>query len=218
MAKTKSFFVGDVKGGQHVGYRLFFGDLAEARGFNDDDKRKYSLTVLIPKEDKAGIKRVKDAVKAAIDSTDWSAKAKAQVLKTAFDDDNGYNDYAILKDGDLWNARAVDEGKEAYPQREGHYTLKMSRKESFGPPAVVDADANPIPAMHIDGEVQRGYWINVNAQVYCYDFQGKKGVSMQFDAVQKVREDEVFGQSNPFEPVDFGDDTGDDPFSDLDES
>jgi len=212
MAKTKSFFIGDLKGGQYTGYRMFFGDLAEPRGFSEDAAKKYSVTVLIPKTDKAGIKRIKDAVTAAVNATDWSEKAKKQVLKTCFDED-AYNDYAILKDGDAWNERAAEEGKEPYPQREGHYTVKCSRKDSFGAPAVFDADASPIPVIQIAGEIQRGYWINVNAQVYCYDFNGKKGAAMQFDAVQKVREDEIFGQTNPFESLDLDGDE-DDVFGD----
>jgi len=204
MAKNKNaFFIGDLKEGQFVGYRLAFApNLAEARGFNEEDNRKFDVTVLIPKTDKAGIKRIKDAINGAIDKTDWSAAAKTQVKKTAWDFD-AYNDYCIMKDGDAKNERAKDEEKTEYTQRDGHYTLKATRKESFGPPTVVDKDAEPIPGIELKGAIQSGYWVNVSANVYCYDFNGKKGVSLQFDAVQLVKEGEIFGQSNPFEAIDI---------------
>lgn len=208
MAKQKNaFFIGDLKEGNRLGYRLAFNpNLAEARGFKsatgEESARKFDVTVLIPKTDKAGIKRIKDAVNKAIDSTDWSAAAKAQVKKVAWDFD-AYNDYCVMKDGDEKNARAKDEEKTEYEQRAGHYTLKATRKDSFGPPSVVNANAEPIPSIELKGAIQAGYWVNVSANVYCYDFNGKKGASIQFDAVQLVKEDEIFGQSNPFEALDI---------------
>jgi len=206
MAKKQfKFFVGEVdSNGQYTGYRLAFKpNLATPRAFNDGDTEKYDLTLIVPKTDKAGIKRIKDAVNGAIDATDWSAKAKQQVKKTAFEDADGFGEYALLKDGDARNERAEDEGATTYDQRAGCYTLKLTRKASFGPPIVVDADAQPIPSMSIEGAIMAGYWVNVQAIIYCYDYQGKKGVSIQFDAVQVVKADDVFGQSNPFEAVEI---------------
>lgn len=203
MAKQQNkFFLGNKDAaGQYIGYRLAFApNIAEARAFNEGDTKKYDVTLLIPKTDKAGIKRLQDAVNAAIDATDWSAKAKQQVKKVAWDTD-AYNDYSILKDGDARNERSAEEGANTYEQRAGHYTVKLTRKESFGPVGCYTADAQKIPDIEKAGAFMAGYWVNVNANVYCYDFNGKKGVSLQFDAVQLVKEDEIFGVENPFEVV-----------------
>lgn len=209
MAKNQNkFFLGNLDAtGQYTGYRLAFKpNIAEARAFNEGDTPKFDVTLLIPKTDKAGLKRLRDAVDAAIDATDWSAKAKQQVKKVAWDTD-AFNDNSVIKDGDAKNERAAEEGASTYEQRAGHYTVKLTRKESFGPVGCFNADAVKIPEIEKAGAFQAGYWVNVSAQVYCYDFNGKKGVSLQFDAVQLIREDDIFGMDNPFSAVEVPDAT-----------
>lgn len=181
--------------------RCVYPTLANPKSFTDDESQaKYSIKVIIPKEDKEFVAKFKTWVKSQIDGTDWSATMKKQVLKTAFDSDNGYNDNCVLKDGDHINQRRVDEDKDPVEAYENHYIISANRKGSFGPPLVVGTSAKPLGMDMIESEIIGGYWVNVQVSGYCYS-KPKAGVSIQLQAVQKVREDDPFGRDNPFEQV-----------------
>ena len=175
-----------------------FPNLAEAKAFVEGTEGKFNIKMLIPKDDKEFVKNFKEWVKIQIDATDWSATQKKQVFKTAFDSDNGYNDNCALKDGDHVNARRVDEDKDPYDFYAGHYLISANRKGSFGPPLVVGTNAESILLPNIKSEIVGGYWVNVQVGSYCYS-KPKAGVSIQLLAVQKIKEDVAFGQTNPFD-------------------
>lgn len=184
--------------------RCVYPNLHEPKAFTEGDLGKYSTKFVIPKSDKAQIKKLTDAIKAAIKGADgWSAAVKTQVQKTALDQDP-YNDYCIIKDGDEINARRVDEGKEAQEAYAGNIVVGASRSPKIGPPTVVDKDNNNIPVGLIAGEIIGGYYINVQVEVYCYS-KPKQGCTLSLQAVQKVSEAERFGASSPFEALEESD-------------
>ena len=182
-------------------YRCVFPTLGEPKSFAEGDAGKYSIKVLIPKTDKAGYKKALDFITESVNECgEWKAPVKAQVIKTAKDFDNGLNDNCVLKDGDLINEQRVNQDKSPVEAYKGHWVISAGRKASFGAPLVVGKDAQQIPAAMIDAMIQPGYHVNAQVSAYCYS-KPKFGITLQLQAVQLVKEDEVFGRENPFEAV-----------------
>jgi len=175
-----------------------------------EEQAKYGIKFLVPKGDKAVIDNIKAFLKANVDNVDkWSKTAKAQVYKTAIDQDP-YNDNCVIKDGDKINARRLDEEKEAVAAYEGHIVIGANRNQKKGPPVVVDRNNEPIDKGLIAGEIVSGYWVNAYVDAYCYN-KPKNGITLSLYAVQKVKEDEVFGQPSPFDVVEGDDEEEDEP-------
>lgn len=209
MAKQKQVIVKNV--------RCLYPSLAEPKAFEGqtEEQAKYGIKFLIPKSDKETVALLKTYVNDTIAAhPKWPATVKKQVQKIAFDVDP-YTDNAILKDGDALNQRREDEGKEKLPAYEGHFVVGAKRNRKIGPPTVVDAKAQNIPQGLIAGEIQSGYWVNLALASYCYD-KPKQGITLSLNAVQLVKQDEVFGSESPFEALEgteFADDTESDaPF------
>lgn len=184
-------------------YRCMYPALVSPKGFEGSDP-KYGITLLIPKSDKAGAKLIMDFVESQVGATNWKPTVKAQVKKVAKDNSDGYKDNAILKDGDKLNERREGEDKAPLDAYYNHYRLTLKRTASFGAPLVVDENAEPVDSMLLADTVKSGYWVKVQIQAYCYP-SPKPGVTLQLLGVQFIKEDEVFGQTNPFEAVDPGD-------------
>ena len=202
MAKTKSLIIKNV--------RCLYPALDAPKAFEGqtEEQAKYGIKILIPKSDKVAVAAIKEFVNGSItDHAKWPATVKKQVQKIAFDADP-YVDNAILKDGDALNTRREDEGKEKLSAYAGHYVIGAKRNRKIGPPTVVNAAAQNIPAGLIAGEIQSGYWINIQLSAYCYD-KPKQGITLSLNAVQLVKTDEVFGAESPFsalEETEFVDD------------
>jgi hypothetical protein len=174
----------------------------------EEKDAKYSITMLIPKTDKGAHKALVDFLKESVNSTDLKKPLKDQAIKQALDTDKGFNDYAIVKDGDEINARRADEGKSPVEGYEGHYVVKAAKKGSFGMPGVYGQDAKPMQPGDIKTMITSGFWVNVEVSAYVYSTP-KVGVSLQLSAVQLVKRDTAFGQSNPFDAVESVDENGD---------
>jgi len=182
--------------------RCNYPSLDKAQKFNADDENeegKYTIEVLIPKKDKETIAAIKTYVTNIIQKSDKLKVGQKQAAKKkALDWADAYNVYAILKDGDKQNEKREAEEKEVRVQYKDHMILRLKKKESNGRPLVVDEQATQIPDMSIREEIQSGYWVNVAFSAFAYAYQGNPGVSVSLSGVQKVKEDEVFGQENPF--------------------
>jgi len=192
-------------------YRCVYPALASAKTFGEqtEDQAKYSVRILIPKSDKEGVKKIYDFITAQVNTMNWKAPVKAQVLKVAEDNSDGYKDNAIVKDGDALNDKRAAEDKDPVDAYVGHYVVGMNRRASFGRPFLADENAVAIPELQLQEAFKGGYWIKVQASAYCYS-QPKAGVTLQLGGAQFIRKDEVFGQSNPFEPVEIDDIEDDD--------
>lgn len=136
---------------------------------------KYSVTLLIPKSDKATMAKIQDAMVEARENFCKKNGAAALPAKPSH----------TLHDGD-----GLRPGGEPFgPECKGCWVITVSAKESQKP-VVVDAFGNQItdPA-----EVYSGCYGRASINFYGYNKAGKKGLSAGLLAVQKLHDGEPFG-------------------------
>ena len=130
---------------------------------------RYSVSVLIPKDDKETIKAINDAVDAAIEE----GIAKFGGIKP--------NKAAIklpLRDGD------TEREDEAYA---GHWFINANSKTA---PQIVDKAVKPI----LDrDEVYSGCYARVSLNFYAFNSNGNKGIACGLGNIQKIRDGESLG-------------------------
>lgn len=171
--------------------RFSYVNIFKSRSFHEGQDAKYSICLLIPKEDKATIKKIKAAIEEAIQdgvSSKWGGK-KPSNLKLP------------LRDGDEERA---DEAEEY----EGMYFLNASSKSK---PGIVDKDLNEI----LDpDEVYSGCWGRASINFYAFNTNGNKGIGAGLNNIQKVKDGDHLGSARASAESDFGDgfkaDDGDD--------
>ena len=130
---------------------------------------KYSVSVLIPKDDTETI----NAVNAAIDAAIEEGIAKFGGKKP--------NKAAIkipLRDGD------VERDDEAY---KGCYFINANSKT---PPQIVDKNVKPIMDR---GEVYSGCFARVSLNFFAFNSNGNKGVACGLGNIQKIKDGEPLG-------------------------
>jgi hypothetical protein len=131
---------------------------------DDEGKKFYKACLLIPKKDKATVKKIEDAVEAAIVAK-WGSK-KPKGLKLP------------LRDG--------DDEKDA-PEFENMLFLNCKSKSK---PGLLNASREEILD---EAEVYSGAWGKVSINFYAYDRADGKGVAVGLNAIQKLKDDENLG-------------------------
>jgi hypothetical protein len=130
---------------------------------------KYSVSVLIPKDDKKTIAAINQAVDEAITEgigKFGGKKPNKAALKLP------------LRDGD------TERDDEAY---KGHYFVNANSKAA---PQVVDRKVQPI----IDrDEIYSGVYARVSLSFYAFNSNGNKGVACGLGNIQKIRDGEMLG-------------------------
>ena len=130
---------------------------------------KYSVSVLIPKNDKETINAINAAIDAAIEegiSKFGGKKPNKAAIKLP------------LRDGD------TERDDEAY---RGHFFINAN---SNTPPQIVDRSVKPI----LDrGEVYSGCFARVSLNFFAFNSNGSKGVACGLGNIQKVRDGEPLG-------------------------
>lgn len=144
------------------------GDIIEGRA------KKYSVMLLIPKKDKATIRKLRAAQEEALEAgvaTKFGGKLPKIWKDTIHDCD---------EEDDL----------EKYPEREGHWRMSVSANEKYAP-RVVDRQLNPVmDAM----DVYSGCYCRVSLNAYAYKHpKSGPGVSFGLNNVQKLRDGEQLG-------------------------
>jgi len=161
--------------------RFSYAHVFEPTSMNEDEPKKYSTAILIPKKDKKTIAAIEAAVKAATEegkNKKFGGKIPG-VLKLP------------LRDG--------DEEKPDDETYAGHYFLNASSNRK---PGVVDADLNPI--MDKDEFYSGCYG---RASINFFAFAGKaKGIAVGLNNVQKLEDGENLGGGGSSAEDDFGDD------------
>lgn len=174
--------------------RFSYVNIFKSRSFHEGQDAKYSICLLIPKEDKATIKKIKAAIEEAIQdgvSSKWGGK-KPSNLKLP------------LRDGDEERA---DEAEEY----EGMYFLNAS---SNSKPGIVDKDLNEI----LDpDEVYSGCWGRASINFYAFNTNGNKGIGAGLNNIQKVKDGDHLGSARASAESDFGDGFSDDSDDDSDD-
>ncbi|MDQ7790451.1 MAG: DUF2815 family protein, partial [Clostridia bacterium] len=101
---------------------MSYVNVFEPRAMSDDQDKKYSICVLIPKSDVATLRKIKAAVDAAkaAGASMWGGKIPGN-LKLP------------LRDGDV--------DRPDQPEYAGHYFLNANSKQK---PGIVDKNVNPI--------------------------------------------------------------------------
>jgi len=187
--------------------RCIYPNLTEAKAYKNG-KPKYSISFIFPKKDKERYKEISDIIKSEVANSNLKEGQKKQALKQALDFNEGTNKYCLIKDGDIVNLQRGDlADKEPIPAFEGQYVVKFPRPKDFGVARVVDRSNNKIELGDIRSKIQSGYWVNlaVTARVYVSKESGEAGVAFTLQGVQFVKEDEIFGVSNPFEAFEDAD-------------
>ena len=130
---------------------------------------RYSVSVLIPKDDKETIKAINDAVDAAIEEG---------IAKFGGKKPNKAAIKLPLRDGD------TEREDEAYA---GHWFINANSKTA---PQIVDKAVKPI----LDrDEVYSGCYARVSLNFYAFNSNGNKGIACGLGNIQKIRDGESLG-------------------------
>ena len=178
-AKTTKVVTGKV--------RLSYAHIFQPFAGEDGKEKKYSVTLLIPKGDKATLSKMKDAIEAAkqLGTSKWGGKIPPNLKMP-------------VRDGD-----AERPDQEEY---KGMYFVNCSSKTK---PGVVDKDLNAI----LDPEeVYSGCYARASVNFYPFAVSGNKGVACGLNNIQKLADGDFLGgrtrAEDDFEA--WGDDGGDD--------
>lgn len=169
--------------------RLSYVHLFEPYSGADGQEPKFSVALLIPKSDKATIKKLRAAQQAALEAGK-DKRFGGKIPKNWSD---------TIHDGD------EEADLEKNPEYEGHWYLSVSSKTR---PGIVDRDVQPI----LDStEVYSGCYARVSLNAFPYSVSGKKGVSFGLNHVQKLADgDFLGGRSKAEDDFDALDDEDDD--------
>jgi hypothetical protein len=153
--------------------RFSYCNIFEPKAPQGGGEPKYSVTLLIPKADKATIEKIKTAMNEARDNFCNRNGANAIPAK--------YNH--TLHDGDGQRENGDDYG----PECAGCYVITVSSKQK---PVIVDAFRNEVTD---PGEVYSGCYGRAAINFYGYNSNGKKGVSAGLLSIQKLHDGDPFG-------------------------
>ena len=170
--------------------RLSYVTIAEPESINGGPE-KYSVAILIPKSDTATLKKIEDAIEAALQEGIGKFGGKIPprgALKLP------------LRDGD------TEREDEVYA---GHYFLNANSRNK---PQCVDAKRHPITDL---SEVYSGCYGRVVVDFFAFSASGNKGVACGLGPIQKLRDGEPLGGGVTAEDA-FGK-PDDDPFGDSDD-
>lgn len=158
--------------------RLSYVHLLEKHSFEgSQEEGKYSVSILIPKKEKATVEAIKEAIENAQNefaNTRWGGKAPKKITLP-------------LGDGD-------ERDDEAYA---GHWYINA---KSNAKPGVVDRDRNIITD---EEEVYSGMWGLVSVSFYGYDKGVNKGIAAAIDNVMKWKDDDRLGGGKESAEADF---------------
>lgn len=130
---------------------------------------RYSVSVLIPKDDKETVKAINDAVDAAIEEG---------IAKFGGKKPNKAAIKLPLRDGD------TEREDDAYA---GHWFINANSKTA---PQIVDKAVKPI----LDrDEVYSGCYARVSLNFYAFNSNGNKGIACGLGNIQKIRNGEPLG-------------------------
>ena len=151
--------------------RFSYLTVFKPKAFADGGQEKYSVVLLVPKDDKKTLQKIKKAIDDAMQEGIkdlWKGKKPANLWNP-------------LRDGD-------EEKADEHPEYEGMYflTAKSSTK-----PILLDEYKDEILD---ETELYSGCWGRANITFYPYD-NTTKGVAVALNALQKKRDDTPFGNA-----------------------
>lgn len=168
--------------------RLSYAHLFKPVALSEDQDPKYSVCLLIPKSDKATLKKINAAIEAAkqAGASLWGGKVPNN-LKTP------------LRDG--------DDERPDQPEYENCYFINASSKTA---PGVVDKDVQPILS---STEIYSGCYARASVNFYPFSKAGNKGIACGLNNVQKIADgDYLGGRSRAEDDFDAIEDDDDEDF------
>lgn len=160
--------------------RCSYVHLFEPIAQGEINEGKYTVSLIIPKEDKDTIKVVKQAIKNCFEANKDTKLKGVSIDKVA----------EVLHDGD--KDRPEDEAyKNSY-----YLSAKSSRK-----PVIWNSKGEQITDPN---EFYSGVWAKADITFYAYDQKINKGISVAINAVVKVKDDDALsGPTVSFSDFDF---------------
>ena len=139
----------------------------------DGGKPKYSVSLIIPKDDTATVNKIKAAIQAAYEEGQSKLKGNGKTVPPLSAIKNP------LRDGDL---EKPDDAAYA-----GCYFVNAN---SATAPGVVDADRQPIIER---SEVYSGVYGRASINFYAFNVNGNRGIACGLNNLQKIRDGEPLG-------------------------
>ena len=149
--------------------RLSYANVWEPKSVNGG-KEKYSVSIIIPKEDNKTMDEIKKAIDAAIEEGKGKFGGKIP---------NKASLKIPLRDGDIDR-----------PDDEAYKNSYFINANSLTPPQVVDKDVKPILE---HSEIYSGVYARVSINFYAFNSSGNKGIACGLGNIQKIRDGEPLG-------------------------
>lgn len=153
--------------------RFSYCNLFTPRAAQVGAEEKYSVTLIIPKSDKATVNKIKAAIEEA--KTAYLTKNGGKKLPGALK--------STMHDGDGDRPNGGEFGEEC----KGCYVMTVSSKNK---PVLVHADKTPLTEPQ---ELYSGCYGRAIINFYVYDTQGNKGVSAGLNGIMKLYDGEPLG-------------------------
>ena len=170
--------------------RFSFCHIWEPKSINGGDPR-YSMSVIIPKDDEDTVSRINGAIEAAYRDGESKLKGKGALPPLSAI-------HTPLRDGDL--DRPDD------PAYAGCWFLNANSDRA---PGIVDAHAQPILDRN---EVYSGCYGRVSLSFFAFNTNGNRGIACGLNNIQKLRDGEPLGGHLSAEQEFAGLDDGDEDF------
>ena len=150
---------------------------------------KYSVSLIIPKDDEATVKKIKAAIQAAYEEGQSKLKGNGRSVPPLSAIKNP------LRDGDIER-----------PDDKAYANSYFVNANSATAPGIVDKDRQPIIER---SEVYSGVYGRASISFYAFNVNGNKGIACGLNNLQKIRDGEPLGGKASAES-DFDTDDDDD--------
>ena len=165
--------------------RFSYAHVFEPSAINEDQDKKYSVSIIIPKKDKKTLKKIKAAIQEALE--EGKAKFGGSIPKK-------------------WK-NPLRDGDEEREDDENYEDCMFINAASQRKPGLVDENLDPI----MDKEdFYSGCYGRASVNFYPFNVSGNKGVACGLNNLQKLEDGEHLGGGATSAEDDFGDDSDDD--------
>ncbi len=155
-----------------VNTRFSYANIWDPKSINGG-KPKFSVSLIIPKDDTVTVNKIKAAIQAAYEEGQSKLKGNAKSVPPLSAIKNP------LRDGDL--ERPDD------PAYQNAYFINANSDTA---PGVVDKNLNPI----IDrSEIYSGVYGRASINLYAFNSNGNRGIACGLNNIQKIRDGEPLG-------------------------
>jgi len=134
---------------------------------------KYSVSLIIPKSDKATVQKIRSAIEAAYKEGEAKLKGNGKSVPPL----------AAIK-------TPLRDGDSERPDDPAYANAYFINANSATAPGIVDADRNPVL---IRSEVYSGVYGRASISFYSFNSNGNKGIACGLNNLQKVRDGEPLG-------------------------